>query len=67
MTLNDGQFQFDSDENGATISVNTVVVVDGVRTYTTPSVVLYQSADVPSSKAAYHEFVRESHRLGVGV
>jgi hypothetical protein len=66
MTWNDGQFQFDSDENGATISVNTAVEVNGVRTYTAPSAVIYQSVDVPGTKAAYAELVRESHRLGVG-
>jgi hypothetical protein len=66
MTLNNGQFNFD-DANGATISVKTVVVdAEGNRTYTEPSVVIYQSADVPGSKAIYHELVRESHRLGVG-
>jgi hypothetical protein len=65
MTLSSEQFQFDSDANGATISVNHFEDVDGIQTIT-KSVVIYQSADVPGAKAIYHEFVREMQRLGVG-
>jgi hypothetical protein len=65
-TMQNGQFQFDSDENGATITINHFEDVEGLQTIT-KSVVVYQSADVPGTKAIYHEFVRESQRLRVGL
>jgi hypothetical protein len=63
--MQNGQFQFDSDANGATITVNHFEDVAGIPTVT-KSVVVYQSADVPGTKYIYHEFVRELQRLGVG-
>ncbi len=64
--MQNGQFQFDSNANGATITVNHLEEIEGIQTVT-KSVVVYQSADVPGTRAMYAEFVRESHRLGVGV